>query len=355
MRQEENKHLDWIDLIRGVAICTVILIHVLQDTYSYELDVLPYASTGRQIYELGLFSLGRLGVPLFVLISGFLLLDRHYDEEKTRRFWMKNAFGIFLSSEIWIVIYNLFLALGGAEEFSFATMVQNLLFVKEVAFSHNPVWYLPMILGLYLFIPFVANALRSVRTRLLLFPFSIVSAYLFVLPVINVIRESLGAEALPRLPGLEFGGGTYGTMLILGYIKKKGVFSRISTALLYVTGIVSFAILIGIEIFCYEHNVAYQVWYNCIFILITSVCVFEIVSRWKRIPLKRIVRSLATCSFGVYLIHKPILIVIQHTVLIEKSSIQLLVTSVLTLLISWLCVWVLNKIPKVGRILFFIK
>ena len=44
----KKKHLDWIDLIRCFAICTVILIHVLQDTYSYELDILPYAGTGKQ-------------------------------------------------------------------------------------------------------------------------------------------------------------------------------------------------------------------------------------------------------------------------------------------------------------------
>ena len=352
---EQKKHLNWIDLIRCLAICTVILIHVLQDTYSYELDVLPYAGIGRQIYELGLFSIGRLGVPLFILISGFLLLDRQYDEEKTKKFWKRNVFGIFLASEIWIVIYNLFLCLGKGEPLNAGTMIRNMLFVKEVDFSHNPVWYLPMILGLYIFIPFVANALRSLNTKMLLFPLGVVLAYLFILPVINVIFEGCGMETLARLPGLEFGGGTYGVMLIIGYMKKKGVFSKISTVILYAAAIGSFTILIGIEIFAYRHNVAYQVWYNCIFILITSVCIFEIVSRWKRIPCKRFVRSLATCSFGIYLIHKPILMVIQRFVVIEKSCVELIVTCILTLLISWCAVWILNKIPKVGRILFFIR
>lgn len=50
-QQNEKKHLDWIDWVRCLAICTVILIHVLQDTYSYELDVLPYAGTGRFYFK----------------------------------------------------------------------------------------------------------------------------------------------------------------------------------------------------------------------------------------------------------------------------------------------------------------
>ncbi len=354
-KNSKKKHLDWIDLIRCFAICTVILIHVLQDTYSYELDELPYVGTGRQFMELGLFSLGRLGVPLFVLVSGFLLLDREYNAAKTKTFWKRNVFGIFLASEIWIVIYNLFLAWYSGEKVVGWKMFQNMIFLREVEFTHNPVWYLPMILGLYIFIPYVANALRSVNIKLLLFPLSIVLAYLYVLPVVNVVREAMALEPLTRLPGLEFGGGTYGVLLIVGYLKKKGVFDKIATILLYAIGIASFGVLIWIEIFCYEHKVAYQVWYNCIFLLITSTCIFEIMSRWKRIPFKRLVRSLATCSFGIYLIHKPILMMIQRYVVIDRSSVELAVTCALTLGISWGAVWLLNKIPKVGRILFFIR
>lgn len=351
----KKKHLDWIDLIRCFAICTVILIHVLQDTYSYELNILPYAGTGKQFVELGLFTIGRLGVPLFVLVSGFLLLDREYNVARTKKFWTRNVFGIFLASEIWIVIYNLFLAWYSGESVVGWKLFQNMFFLREVDFTHNPVWYLPMILGLYIFIPYVANALQSVNEKLLIFPFSIVLAYLYVLPVVNIVREAMLLEPLTRLPGLEFGGGTYGVLLIIGYLKKKGAFEKIATIVLYAIGIVSFGVLVGIEIFCYEHQVAYQVWYNCIFILITAICIFEIISRWNQIPCKKIVRSLATCSFGIYLIHKPILMVIQRYVVIERNSVQLVVTCILTLVISWGAVWLLNKVPKLGRILFFIR
>ena len=88
---------------------------------------------------------------------------------------------------------------------------------------------------------------------------------------------------------------------------------------------------------------------------ITAICIFEIISRWNQIPCKKIVRSLATCSFGIYLIHKPILMVIQRYVVIERNSVQLVVTCILTLVISWGAVWLLNKVPKLGRILFFIR
>ena len=353
---KQKTHLDWIDFTRCIAICTVILIHVAQDTYSFGLDVLPTASLHTQLFEVCVFTVGRLGVPLFIFISGFLLLDRGYDREHALKFWKKNLLGLFITTEIWIVIYNIFLSWFNGIPFDGITLFQNLIFVKAVGFTHNPAWYMPMILGMYLFVPFVANALQKLDWKLYVFPMLIAFGYQFVMPVINIVRISMGAsEDLVQLPGLEFGGGIYGFMLIMGFIKKKGIFDKIPDIIIYMSGIISFVIIVGIQIFCYEHYVVYQVWYNCAFILITSFCIFEVISRWKRIPLRRVMRNLAKHSFGIYLIHKPILMLFWKYVYIEKSSVRIAIISILLLLISWGCVWGISKIPKIGKILFFIR
>ena len=139
-------------------------------------------STGRlgQICSLALFTFGRMGVPIFLMISGYLLLDRKYDAASTEKFWKENWLHLLICTEIWFLIYEIFLMAYSGEKIGFNEIIGDLLFVHKVKLSH--VWYMPMILGMYVLLPFAAKAIQSFESKYLYFPILLFCVYSFGFP-----------------------------------------------------------------------------------------------------------------------------------------------------------------------------
>ena len=99
-----------------------------------------------RIFNFASLFIGRIGVPFFLMITGYLLLDRTYDDERVRKFWQKNCKGLIIVTVIWAIIYAIslqFVAVkSGQVNFGEA---------GELFFSH--MWYMPMIIGMYLSMP----------------------------------------------------------------------------------------------------------------------------------------------------------------------------------------------------------
>lgn len=87
----ERVHLSALDGVRGVAILMVMLMHSLEGNFD---------GPSRAIRTLGDFiNLGRLGVDLFFVLSGFLitgiLIDTRQDPHFFRRFYVRRTLRIF--------------------------------------------------------------------------------------------------------------------------------------------------------------------------------------------------------------------------------------------------------------------
>ena len=77
-----ERRIKWVDLARSVAITCVVLCHAIEHTYQLTPQALTTMSDSSKLIALTGFSIGRLGVPLFLFITGYLLLDRQYDSKK---------------------------------------------------------------------------------------------------------------------------------------------------------------------------------------------------------------------------------------------------------------------------------
>lgn len=66
----------------------------------------------------------------------------------------------------------------GRPDINILDILKSLLFFKQTAMSH--MWYMPVIIGIYLFIPFIANALNHTEIRSMYIPLMIAFIYLFV-------------------------------------------------------------------------------------------------------------------------------------------------------------------------------
>lgn len=81
-RRERDKV---IDLARAFAIICVILTHTTETTYQLQAEAV-WGGKHIKLLALSLFAIGRLGVPIFLFLTGYLLLDREIFNEKNEAF-----------------------------------------------------------------------------------------------------------------------------------------------------------------------------------------------------------------------------------------------------------------------------
>ncbi|EQC2550382.1 acyltransferase [Enterobacter sichuanensis] len=162
----------WINLCRAVAICAIVMIHTTS-FYFYTFQV------GSEPWWVGniLNSASRWAVPLFVMISGFLLLNRG-KTENVRLFYSRRLSKILVPIIFWSIFYLIFFKyaiMKGASSFGFEQALDKL--ISGRPYSH--MWFLFMMVGLYIFTPAidrVFNLLNRLQIFILLmmwFSFSI--------------------------------------------------------------------------------------------------------------------------------------------------------------------------------------
>ncbi len=353
MMKNSNRVL-WLDIVRATAIISVIVCHVTEAVYPLNMEFMSQTNWHTKLMAFTLFTFGRLGVPFFLFATGYLLLDRSYGRAGTWRFWKKNLLRLFITVEVWIVVYHFFLHWLKGSEIRITVLFKNMLFLKNVEMSH--MWYIPMILGMYIFLPFVADSLQHIDFEILKLPISIVCVYLFVLPVMNVVCLAFGRNAGTNLLSLDYGGGIYGLYFIMGYLLKKGILKRFHIWQLAFGGISGFFGVVGIQLFSYGRGNAYNVWYNNIFLLFGSMMFFEMISRLRIQKNCWIWDSLSKYSFGIYLLHNMVLLILRvYVAQTGKPEIKFILFLSVTLLTSWLTAAGISRIPGIGKQLLYIK
>lgn len=100
MEESSNNRIFWVDGVRVVAILSIVWLHSFA-TLLYRFDSIPISSWWLgNLYD----SIARMGVPLFFMISGFLLLDK---SEPWSIFLRKRMTKVIIPFIAWTIIYNL--------------------------------------------------------------------------------------------------------------------------------------------------------------------------------------------------------------------------------------------------------
>lgn len=88
--------------------------------------------------------------------------------------------------------------------------------------------------------------------------------------------------------------------------------------------------------------------------MLTGLFLFEIISRihWKNANI--LTYKIAKYAFAIYLIHNPVLIVLNPYLNIIKSrSLRVLVLWIITVCISWIIAYIIDHIPHAGKLLLY--
>lgn len=353
--ESKSERIKWLDMVRGIAILLVVLCHCVQGVYDFTVDDIVFAPLGKQLFVFLLMTIGRLAVPLFFFLTGYLLLDKNYSDKEARDFWKNKWLALVICTEIWFAIYDVLLFSLGYEEFDIVEIVEDLLFFRAISMTH--VWYLPVIIGIYLLLPLVSNAFMSFEVKTIIKPLIICTFFSFAFPLVQLIEAVHKDLDLSLQFSLGFCGGAYGMYVIMGYLVKKNVFKQWSNWLLLSIVTVSIALCVALQLYCYHNNHKYDLWYNCVFLFCGSLCLFELFSRIKKVCFYPIFKFLAHYSFAIYLVHN-----IYRSLMVEKivslnigEGLQLIVLYFATLLITIITVLLIERIPIIGKKMLYMR
>lgn len=171
------RHIPWLDVLRIVACAMVVFSHSC-DFFVARFD------TDRTEFLSGAFwgSMMRACVPLFVMISGVLLLPVKMD---TGQFYRRRLGKILWPLVLWSLVTPLFyLAYGHAEGEN--ALYNIVTFPLNFNYATTPLWYLYMLVGLYLILPIVSPwvaqaSKKELRRFLYLWGFTLFIPYIKLL------------------------------------------------------------------------------------------------------------------------------------------------------------------------------
>ncbi len=355
LEQSRAERIGWLDTARAFAILMVLLVHAAENLYVMNPARLNGMSLASSTFAVIAFTAGRLGVPVFLFLTGYLLLDRNFDERACRKFWKKNWLGMLITTEVWIVIYDIFLPLAHFAPFQKLGFIEDVLLIHQVRMGH--MWYMPMIIGLYICIPFAARALHRLDYKILRFPVGLLSAYAFGLPVLALVAQIMGRKDVPFGARLDLGfiGGIYGLYLVLGWCIRKGMLKRFSTSALGIVCAFSFLLTAVFQMAAHWKGIRYNVWYNYGLLVICTLFLFELFSRVDHYPFAKIWEWLSRNSFGIYLLHFPLCMIISRKLapLHMLMPVKVMILWLSMLAVSVIICFVIDRFPKLSKIILY--
>lgn len=316
----------WVDLIRALGAFLVVVAHI------------SFHGSGSPLVATYYFVLSRIAVPLFFMVSGYLLLGK---EESYSDFFRKRALKVFVPFLVWSVIYLLWKREGFDVPFSLKLVASYLIKIVRGP-RENHLWFFYALIGLYLFTPILRVFVSKATLRDL---FYFCGLWFLVVPVFSFLQEftpiKIGFE-------LYFVAG-YSGYFLLGYLLGKFEFTRPQ---LYGLGFLFLLLSIGATLLESRLESDYFSSYLSMNIVLMT-CFAFILLRKVQIGdrLNRFLVPLSRASFGIYLAHVIVLAELEKLPVVSSwfstgSSIYMIpLLGLLVFLVSFVLVAVIQRIP----------
>ena len=333
----QKKRIYYLDILRVIACLAVIMIHS-------SCDYVMYKTTNFNFGVGNIFdSFARLGVPLFVMISGALLLDEKYDYSKEKL--LKHIKKMILFFVFWSFVYCLLFNIIG-QLFLLEKDFNVYRIINAFVQGYYHLWYIYLIIGLYLILPLLRLWVNDKNKKYVEYFIILSLIFNFLIPQIIIIGNCYGSalvginDILCSKLCLQYVGG-FTTYFILGwYINNYEIKHK---KLIYILGIISILISIfGTYILDLEFygNLSLHV-------LLYTAAVFLFVKNIKAKE-NKLILFISKYSLGIYAIHAMIIYVVNKVLLkinFTNALINIPIVFVVTLVASTIGAYIISKIP----------
>lgn len=293
----------YLDLLRAIACLSVVMIHV-------SAEFVTKGTSGPDFWLGNLFdSLSRAAIPLFVMISGALMLDEGY--EFTKKKWlghigkMAGFYGFW--STMYCVVYRVIPLISRGEK------VRMLGVITQILSGHYHLWFVPMIICLYLLVPLLRLWVTEKNVRSVEYFLILSAVFACILPqgmelLLQGVPKLRPVQTLVDNMHMQFPMGYVG-YFVLGWYLNRGIRCR---KLVYALGIAGLCMtFMG----TYAASVlmkfkSYPFYEDCsVNVLLYSAAIFVLCkSRFQHakkpdgMPAKT-VGWIGKCSLGIYAVH----------------------------------------------------
>lgn len=332
----------WIDLIRVIAIFLVVMIHVSGQVTNLWGKIPNDQWIIGDIYG----GIARIAVPLFFMISGYLLLPR---SESLGVFYYKRMTRILIPFVVWSLIY-LGWYCGGH------TCTPDLawdLLLRQGTYYH--LWFLYSLLSIYLILPILRLMIRPDTDKKILW--YLIVLWLIFQPILTTAHKFWDFSIKLSAP-LATGFVCY---FIFGYLLGEVRLSRLKVILSAIVWLLNASVtIIGTYLLTRQAGQFEGFFYDFVSlnVILASGSAFLLL-RWiseKKLftspKIHAFMRTLATSAFGIYLIHVIVIEILRYGIptlqissLIGNALWSIPLVSIVVFILSFVIVRILQEIP----------
>ena len=364
-----DNRMVWLDVVRCVAMLMVIGVHCIDPFYiSPTMRVIPEYTHWAAIYG----SLLRPSVPLFVMMTGLLLLPVR--QQPLGTFYKKRIFRVLFPFLIWSVLYSMFPwftgLLGLPKEiigdffcYTQGHESQSLIdSLKDVAmipfnFSHkeNHMWYIYLLIGLYLYMPVFSAWVEKASEKAKLW-FLVAWGITTLLPYYQqFISPYIWGTCSWNAYGMLYAFAGFNGYLLLGHYLRN---LDCSLTKILSAGIPMFVVGYIITFLGFRYITALPEYtdemlelfftYCSLNVVMMTIPVFMLAKKVKvhSTVIRKLLANLTVCGFGIYMTHYFLTgpSVVLMRALGIPVCIQIPAAAMVAFTASWGFVWCIHKV-----------
>ena len=339
----QKSRVEYFDLLRIIAAFAVVLIHV---SAWFELHNPPEGLDGYLLFG----NLVRWAVPIFVMISGALLLNTN---RSIKQIYSKNILRIATAFLFWSIIYAFVNNGSNVIGFSILGIILD---------GPGHLWFLYMIVGLYMIIPILQKLIQSIRIERYFLLLSLL--FVFLIPfLVSAYSTITGREAsiiTAKIDALNlYIPLGYSGYFVLGHYLRTHTISIRAEIVTYILAAFGIVLTVFSAVYHNGDNIFKQLFrldYLSPIVLVENVALFVFCKNHFVIAKEKTRRAFANvskCTFGIYLVHILVMNfffdVVGITTFLGDSLVSVLCISIITYLISLVISEMLNKIPFINK------
>lgn len=335
----------YFDYLRVLATFAVMILHISAQNW-YTTDVNGFDWQVFNFFD----SKVRWAVPIFVMISGALFLNR---DIPIKVMYSKYILRLVVSFVVWSIIYALF---------SNGSIMDRMV---EIVQGHYHMWFIFMIIGLYMCIPFIKPIVQNEHTM----RYFLVLAILFgmIVPEIRIFVNDFGSDFLIKTVN-TIGGDIeqmnmhmvlgYVSYFVLGYYLNSIDLTKKQRTLIYIMGLLGFAATMGLDLrvalmtqtYC-DHYYGYLT-LNVFFEAVAVFTWFKY-RKYNNQAVNQLILKLSKYSFGAYLVHALVIEQLDNLIGLNSLSFNSVISvpciGIIVFVISIGISALLNHIPVVKK------
>lgn len=341
--QVRATHLYWVDLVRVVAVFQVVLIHLSYVIFFKEEPLSPNWQAAN-FYD----SVSRMGVPLFFMVSGYLLLGKR---EPVADFFRKRFMKVGIPTLFWSVAYLLW----SVEAYTNGTMNPGRVALSMLKTMYTGdveihLWFLYILIGIYLVAPVLRVYVSAASRRDLAYFMVMWFVATSMLELLQRLTGFRTALVIPVVTG-------YVGYFVLGYFLADIKLERRGRLLPALGWVVAVAVTyFGTSLLSVDAAPIDTYFYSYFSppTILASICGYLLLKDLGQNPGRagRVIRTVSASAFGIYLIHIMVVEWLRKGDLgfriyswMAPSVYMIPLTALVVFTLSFMIVFVMRKIP----------